>query len=220
MSYVCEKSVGPEKTCDFRSGREILQQPIEPEQMSKLLAEGRTDLLTGFVSSRTRRKFKAFLVKQPDGKISFEFDNSKARLAKAGGAPTSGGAVEAGAAAGDPGLAHAAARPAGGKTGRLRLAAASKAASPAVKPRKTAVAKRAAAPATKKGPGKKRRGLQQSGLLQAGLRKRVRATPKPSVPKPSVPKPSVPRPWVARSAAARLPPPRPRGPPWFPGGRA
>ena len=169
MSYVCEKSVGPEKTCDFRSGREILQQPIEPEQMSKLLAEGRTDLLTGFVSSRTRRKFKAFLVKQPDGKISFEFDNSKARLAKAGGAPTSGGAVEAGAAAGDPGLAHAAARPAGGKTGRLRLAAASKAALPAVKPRKTAVAKRAAAPATKKGPGKKAAGASAKRAAASGI---------------------------------------------------
>src|SRR5690606_1726974 len=81
MSYVCERSVGPGKTCDFRSGREILQQPIEPEQMRKLLAEGRTDLLTGFVSSRTRRKFKAFLVRQPDGRISFEFDNSKAKAA-------------------------------------------------------------------------------------------------------------------------------------------
>ncbi|MBA3479417.1 MAG: DNA topoisomerase III, partial [Lautropia sp.] len=102
MSYVCEHSVGPNKRCDFRSGREILQQPIEPEQMSKLLAQGKTDLLTGFVSSRTRRKFKAFLVKQPDGKISFEFDNSKARPAKGAkpgataGAAT--GAVDAGAA--------------------------------------------------------------------------------------------------------------------------
>ena len=50
----------------------ILQQPIEREQMKKLLATGRTDLLTGFVSKKGRR-FKAFLVKQPDGKIGFEF---------------------------------------------------------------------------------------------------------------------------------------------------
>jgi DNA topoisomerase-3 len=40
--------------------------------MHKLLASGRTDLLTGFVSKKGRR-FKAFLVKQPDGKIGFEF---------------------------------------------------------------------------------------------------------------------------------------------------
>ena len=72
MAYVCEKAVGPERTCDFRSGRMILQQPIEREQMKKLLETGRTDLLTGFVSKKGRR-FKAFLVKQPDGKIGFEF---------------------------------------------------------------------------------------------------------------------------------------------------
>jgi DNA topoisomerase-3 len=72
MAYTCEKALGPERKCDFRSGRMILQQPIEREQMQKLLAGGRTDLLTGFVSKKGRR-FKAFLVKQPDGKIGFEF---------------------------------------------------------------------------------------------------------------------------------------------------
>ena len=72
MAYTCEKAVGPGKTCDFRSGRLILQQPIEREQMKKLLATGKTDLLTAFVSKKGRR-FKAFLVKQPDGKIGFEF---------------------------------------------------------------------------------------------------------------------------------------------------
>ena len=74
MSYVCEKSVGPNRACDFRSGKVILQQPIEPEQMSKLLTGGRTDLLKNFVSSRTRRKFSAFLVRGPDGKVGFEFE--------------------------------------------------------------------------------------------------------------------------------------------------
>ena len=72
MAYVCENSVGPQRSCDFRSGRMILQQPIEREQMKKLLEGGRTDLLTGFISKKGRR-FKAFLVKQPDGKIGFEF---------------------------------------------------------------------------------------------------------------------------------------------------
>src|SRR5690606_5245933 len=74
MNYLCEKSVGPEKNCTFRSGKVILQQEIAPEQMRKLLTEGKTDLLTGFVSSRTNRKFKAFLVTQKDGKIGFEFE--------------------------------------------------------------------------------------------------------------------------------------------------
>jgi len=74
MSYVCEKAVGPGRNCDFKSGKVILQQDIAPEQMRKLLTDGRTDLLAGFVSSRTHRKFKAFLVRQPDGKVGFEFE--------------------------------------------------------------------------------------------------------------------------------------------------
>ncbi len=72
-SYVCEKSVGPAKTCDFRSGKIILQQPIDAVQMKKLLADGKTDLLKEFVSNRTRRKFSAYLVAQ-DGKVGFEFE--------------------------------------------------------------------------------------------------------------------------------------------------
>jgi DNA topoisomerase-3 len=72
MAYTCEKAVGPQRSCDFRSGRMILQQQIEREQMKRLLETGRTDLLTAFVSKKGRR-FKAFLVKQPDGKIGFEF---------------------------------------------------------------------------------------------------------------------------------------------------
>ena len=76
-SYVCEKSVGPSKTCDFRSGLMILQQSIAAEQMQKLLNEGRTDLLDGFVSARTKRRFKAYLVKTDAGKVGFEFEAKK-----------------------------------------------------------------------------------------------------------------------------------------------
>ncbi|HEX9685847.1 MAG TPA: DNA topoisomerase III [Burkholderiales bacterium] len=71
--YVCEKAVGPERSCDFRSGKMILQQPVERAQMEKLLATGRTDLLTQFISRKGRR-FKAFLVKTPEGKVGFEFE--------------------------------------------------------------------------------------------------------------------------------------------------
>ncbi|WP_175718737.1 DNA topoisomerase III [Burkholderia anthina] len=83
MSYVCEHSVANPKTCDFRSGKVILQQEIAREQMAKLLADGRTDLLPGFKSSRTGRNFKAFLVKQPDGKIGFEFEKKEPKAAAA-----------------------------------------------------------------------------------------------------------------------------------------
>lgn len=71
LNYLCENT--PRKKCDFRSGKVILRQEVAPEQMQKLLSTGKTDLLEGFVSNRNGRKFKAFLVKQPDGKIGFEF---------------------------------------------------------------------------------------------------------------------------------------------------
>ena len=72
VAYVCEKSAAPAPACDFRSGKIILQQPIERAQMQKLLATGRTDLLTRFIS-RKGRPFKAYLVKTPGGTIGFEF---------------------------------------------------------------------------------------------------------------------------------------------------
>ena len=80
LAYVCEKTVAKPKACDFRSGRIILQQEILPEQMAKLLNEGKTDLLPGFISQRTRRPFKAFLVRGKDGKVSFEFEERKAKV--------------------------------------------------------------------------------------------------------------------------------------------
>lgn len=74
MKYLCERSVGPTKSCDFSTGKVVLQQEISKEQVSKLLSEGKTDLLTNFKSNRTGRGFKAYLARQPDGKISFEFE--------------------------------------------------------------------------------------------------------------------------------------------------
>ncbi len=74
-SYVCEHAVGAHVTCDFKSGKIILQQPVSHEDMHQLLQSGRTRLLDGFVSNRTRRKFKAFLVYDgKEGKVVFEFE--------------------------------------------------------------------------------------------------------------------------------------------------
>ena len=74
-SYVCEKSTGPHATCDFKSGKIILQQPVAREQMTRLLATGKTELLENFVSNKTRRKFKAYLAfDKKEGKVSFEFE--------------------------------------------------------------------------------------------------------------------------------------------------
>jgi DNA topoisomerase-3 len=89
-SYVCEHAVGANVTCDFKSGKIILQQPVPREQMSKLLQVGKTELLENFVSNKTRRKFKAYLAyDKKEGKVIFEFEPR----------PTRPGAKTAGAAA-------------------------------------------------------------------------------------------------------------------------
>ncbi|MFT7722685.1 MAG: DNA topoisomerase III [Roseateles sp.] len=74
-NYVCQHAVGEKVTCDFKTGKVILTQPIEPAQVHKLLAGGKTDLLENFVSNKTRRKFKAFLAyDRKEGKVVFEFE--------------------------------------------------------------------------------------------------------------------------------------------------
>ena len=81
-NYVCTRAVPtaaqPTPSCTFKSGKVILQQPVEREQMQKLLSTGKTDLLDKFVSMRTRRAFKAFLAWDKEaGKVNFEFAPSK-----------------------------------------------------------------------------------------------------------------------------------------------
>ena len=78
-NYACEKSVPtegqPTPTCNFKSGKIVLQQVVEREQIAKLLSTGKTDLLEKFVSNRTRRAFKAFLSwNAEEDKVVFEFE--------------------------------------------------------------------------------------------------------------------------------------------------
>ena len=84
-NYVCERAVPTlaqaTPSCDFKSGKIILQQPVAREQMSKLLATGKTDLLDKFVSMRTRRSFKAFLAWDKEaGKVNFEFEQRESKF--------------------------------------------------------------------------------------------------------------------------------------------
>ena len=83
MSYICEKTAR-RQGCAFRTGKVILQRPLEPEQARKLLATGRTDLLEKFISKKGR-PFKAFLVVGEGGKVGFEFEARAPK--KTGAAP-------------------------------------------------------------------------------------------------------------------------------------
>ena len=141
-NYVCEKSVPtteqPTPTCTFKTGQVILQQPIEREQMHKLLETGKTDLLDKFVSMRTRRPFKAMLAwdKEAD-KVSFEFAPSKfpprkPAAGKTGTVKTPFGKTVAVKTAGAPAAKKAAAK---------KVAAKKAPATKAVKPKAPRVAK-------------------------------------------------------------------------------
>jgi DNA topoisomerase-3 len=83
MSYTCEHAVGSNRSCAFRSGKIILQRPIEREQMQKLLATGKTDLLEKFISKKGK-PFKAFLVVK-DGNVEFEFEPREPKARKRAG---------------------------------------------------------------------------------------------------------------------------------------
>ena len=86
MNFVCENGVGPKRTCTFRTGSIILQQRIEPAQVKKLLETGKTDLLGGFISKKTGRKFEAFLVVK-EGEVGFEFLPRKSKAPAREGKP-------------------------------------------------------------------------------------------------------------------------------------
>jgi DNA topoisomerase-3 len=167
MAYVCEKAVGAARSCDFRSGRVILQQPIEAEQMRKLLRDGRTDLLRGFVSNRTRRKFAAFLMRKPDGTTGFEFEPRPPRVSAA--------RVTAQAAATRPPAKTPAARPA--KAAARASAAprpASKSAKQAAKATKRSPAPKSSKPAERVAEAKHLPAVKRSG---AAKRPAARKTP-------------------------------------------
>ena len=149
-NYVCARSVPTlaqaTPSCDFKSGQIILQQPIAREQMQKLLATGKTDLLDKFVSMRTRRAFKAMLAWDAEAdKVNFEFAPSKFPPRKT--------------AAGKPVAAKAApaAKTAGVKTAAKKVAA------------KKTPAKKVAVKAAAKAPRKASTaaGLQPSAALAA-----------------------------------------------------
>ncbi len=58
----------------FSMSRTILGKDIEEAQMRRVLAEGKSELITGFISSRTHRPFDAYLVLDvKKGNVAFDF---------------------------------------------------------------------------------------------------------------------------------------------------
>ena len=81
-AYACENAVASPKTCTFRVSKTILQREIPKEQVQKLIATGKTDLLPKFISKKNR-PFSAHL-KVDNGKVGFEFAEKTPRTKKTG----------------------------------------------------------------------------------------------------------------------------------------
>ena len=125
-NYVCEQTTG-QATCDFKSGKIILQQAVTPEQVTKLLETGKTDLLENFVSNKTRRKFKAFLSWDAKaGKVSFEFEPRAPKAPAAKKAAAKSAAKTAESAAEDTAVKKAPVKKVGAKKVAAKKAAAKK----------------------------------------------------------------------------------------------
>ena len=66
----------------IRIGKSILHHEITVDQAIKLISTGKTDVIKGFVSNRTKRKFDAHLTFDPkEGKIGFDFPPRPAKKA-------------------------------------------------------------------------------------------------------------------------------------------
>jgi DNA topoisomerase III len=88
-AYACENAVASPKTCTFRISKTILHREIPKEQVEKLIATGKTDLLPRFVSKKGR-PFSAHL-KLENGKVGFEFAEKKPRAKKPRASKAAGG---------------------------------------------------------------------------------------------------------------------------------
>lgn len=72
-AYVCLNHARKEDRCPFRISRTILSRTLQREEFQELVSKGKTGVLKGFRSNRTKRLFDAHLLLKPDGGLGFEF---------------------------------------------------------------------------------------------------------------------------------------------------
>jgi DNA topoisomerase-3 len=149
LAYQCERSVGPDRQCDFRSGKIILQREIEPVQMEKLLTTGKTDLLHKFISKKGR-PFSAYLVRGADGKVSFEFEPRVPKTAAKTVDKAAAARAAAASEAADPDTDNGGAAPSATRTPKATAKAGTKAPARSVTKAATKAVTKAATKATRR----------------------------------------------------------------------
>ncbi len=80
-SYMSESALKGDEKKGLKISKIILSKDIQPEMISKLLTEGKSELIEGFISKK-RRPFDAYLLLAKNGKISFEFPPRKSKTKK------------------------------------------------------------------------------------------------------------------------------------------
>jgi len=71
-AYMSTSAMEGDKKKGLQIGRIILNKTIEPKHIHQLLTDGKTELISGFISKK-KRPFDAFLLLDKKGKITFEF---------------------------------------------------------------------------------------------------------------------------------------------------
>lgn len=78
MAYVSESALDGDSKKGLRISKVILSKEISAENMKQLLQDGKTELISGFISKR-RKPFDAYLILAKNGKVSFEFPPRKSK---------------------------------------------------------------------------------------------------------------------------------------------
>ncbi len=75
-AYMSSSALDGDKENGLQISKVILARTIEPDHIKQLLADGKTELITQFISKK-KRPFDAYLLLNKAGKISFEFPPRK-----------------------------------------------------------------------------------------------------------------------------------------------
>jgi DNA topoisomerase-3 len=72
VAYMSESAMAGDEKKGLKIGRIILDKALGPQHIRQLLTEGKTELISGFISKK-KRPFDAHLLLAKNGKITFEF---------------------------------------------------------------------------------------------------------------------------------------------------
>ena len=81
VGFLSESALEGDKKKGLRISKMILGRRLDADHIKQLLTDGKTELITGFISKK-KRPFDAFLLLDGKGKISFEFPPRKKRARK------------------------------------------------------------------------------------------------------------------------------------------